>query len=61
MVLGRCTDHRRLHRRLEPERTKTVAVRYGWADNPPNTLRNREGLPAAPFRTDDWPPVTASR
>ena len=44
-----------------PNVPKPVAVRYGWADNPPNTLRNREGLPAAPFRTDDWPPVTASR
>jgi sialate O-acetylesterase len=32
-----------------------VAVRYGWADNPEVNLYNREGLPAAPFRTDDWP------
>lgn len=32
-----------------------VAVRYGWADNPIGNLANREGLPAAPFRTDDWP------
>jgi sialate O-acetylesterase len=38
-----------------------VAVRYGWADNPPNTLRNRAGLPAAPFRTDDWPGITGPR
>ncbi|MBN2574304.1 MAG: hypothetical protein JXP73_07045 [Deltaproteobacteria bacterium] len=28
------------------------AVRYGWADDPPNTLRNWAGLPAAPFRSD---------
>jgi len=28
-------------------------VRYGWADNPDNpNLYNKEGLPAAPFRTD---------
>ncbi len=28
-------------------------VRYGWADNPEfANLRNREGLPASPFRTD---------
>lgn len=28
-------------------------VRYAWADNPPNpNLVNKEGLPAAPFRTD---------
>jgi sialate O-acetylesterase len=38
-----------------------VAVRYGWADNPPNTLRNAAGLPAAPFRTDDWPGITGPR
>ncbi len=31
-----------------------VAVRYGWADNPEVNLYNREGLPAAPFRTDTW-------
>lgn len=31
-----------------------VAVRYGWADNPPCNLYNLEKLPAAPFRTDDW-------
>jgi len=32
-----------------------AAVRYGWADNPQGNLYNREGLPASPFRTDDWP------
>ena len=31
-----------------------VAVRYAWADNPHCALYNREGLPASPFRTDDW-------
>ncbi|MBN2698739.1 MAG: sialate O-acetylesterase [Bacteroidales bacterium] len=32
-----------------------VAVRYAWADNPDNAnLYNEEGLPASPFRTDDW-------
>jgi sialate O-acetylesterase len=32
-----------------------VAVRYAWADNPGVlNLYNKEGLPAAPFRTDDW-------
>jgi sialate O-acetylesterase len=31
-----------------------VAVRYGWADNPACNLYNGEGLPAAPFRTDEW-------
>ncbi|MBN2269761.1 MAG: hypothetical protein JXN61_04050, partial [Sedimentisphaerales bacterium] len=36
-----------------------VAVRYAWADNPVCNLYNKEGLPASPFRTDDWPGVTA--
>jgi sialate O-acetylesterase len=31
-----------------------VAVRYTWAMNPSCNLYNRAGLPAAPFRTDDW-------
>ena len=32
-----------------------VAVRYAWADNPEGVnLYTKEGLPAAPFRTDDW-------
>ena len=32
-----------------------AAVRYGWANNPIGNLYNAEGLPASPFRTDDWP------
>ena len=34
-----------------------VAVRYAWAMNPSqrNLLYNKEGLPASPFRTDNWP------
>ena len=39
-----------------------VAVRYGWADNPDDVnLYNVEGLPASPFRTDDWPGITEGR
>jgi sialate O-acetylesterase len=34
---------------------KPVAVRYAWADYPECNLYNKEGLPASPFRTDDWP------
>ena len=39
------------------EVSEPVAVRYAWAMNPSqrNLLYNREGLPASPFRTDDWP------
>ncbi len=31
-----------------------VAVRYGWADFPSVNLFNKDGIPASPFRTDDW-------
>jgi sialate O-acetylesterase len=31
------------------------AVRYAWAGSPECNLYNKEGLPASPFRTDDWP------
>ena len=39
---------------------KPVAVRYGWANNPSCNLYNKDGLPASPFRTDDWPGVTVN-
>jgi sialate O-acetylesterase len=32
-----------------------VAARYAWQGNPAATLFNDAGLPASPFRTDDWP------
>ena len=32
-----------------------VAVRYAWTNDPDANLYNGAGLPAAPFRTDDWP------
>lgn len=39
---------------LEP-----VAVRYNWADDAgEGNLFNKEGFPAAPFRTDNWDGVT---
>lgn len=38
---------------------KPAAVRYAWASNPVCNLYNAAGLPASPFRTDDWPGVTA--
>ena len=31
-----------------------VAIRYGWANVPDVNLFNKDGLPATPFRTDDW-------
>ncbi len=41
--------------------TEPVAVRYGWADCPVVNLWNKDGLPASPFRTDDFPGVTAQK
>jgi sialate O-acetylesterase len=38
---------------------RPVAVRYAWMDNPSANLVNGEALPASPFRTDDWPGLTA--
>ncbi len=35
-----------------------AAVRYLWANNPTASLYNQDGLPASPFRTDDWPVAT---
>ncbi len=32
-----------------------VAVRFGWDNYPVVNLYNQEGLPATPFRTDDFP------
>jgi sialate O-acetylesterase len=31
------------------------AVRFGWANYPVVNLWNKDGLPASPFRTDNWP------
>lgn len=44
-----------------PEVAKPVAVRYGWADYPVVNLWNKDGLPASPFRTDDFPLITAKQ
>jgi sialate O-acetylesterase len=38
-----------------------AAVRYAWADYPTCNLINAAGLPAAPFRSDDWPGPTSRR
>lgn len=40
---------------------KPVAVRFGWKDYATPNLFNKAGLPASPFRTDNFPLVTAGR
>lgn len=37
------------------EVAKPIAVRYAWASVAVCNLFNGAGLPASPFRTDDWP------
>jgi sialate O-acetylesterase len=41
-----------------PQIKNPVAGRYAWASNPICNLYNSAGLPASPFRTDDWPGIT---
>jgi sialate O-acetylesterase len=45
-----------------PRISEPKAVRYAFNSNPklPN-LTNDSGLPASPFRTDDWPDPTAGK
>ena len=38
-----------------PHVKNPVAVRYAWEADPVCNLYNGAGLPASPFRTDDWP------
>ncbi len=40
---------------------KPVAVRYAWSDDPEANLFNTEGLPAEPFRSDNWPGITVRK
>ena len=38
-----------------PKVPKPQAVRYAWNNGKEWNLFNSAGLPASPFRTDDWP------
>jgi sialate O-acetylesterase len=40
-----------------PQVKEPAAVRFGWSGSAQPNLVNGAGLPAAPFRTDDWPGV----
>lgn len=52
-IVGKDTIEVRSSRIKDP-----VAVRYAWHINPICNLYNLEGLPASPFRTDEWPGIT---
>lgn len=38
-----------------PNLSDPQAVRFSWSEQATPNLFNRDGLPAGPFRTDDWP------
>ncbi len=69
LIAGEDRQWRKAQARIEDNRvivwsaevSKPVAVRYAWAKFPECNLYNKEGLPAVPFRTDDWPGVTQPR
>lgn len=44
-----------------PQVARPVAVRFAWHQNATPNLMNKAGLPASPFRTDDWDEPKAPR
>jgi sialate O-acetylesterase len=40
---------------------KPAAVRFAWKNIPFPNLYNKEGLPASPFRTDNWKGMTEGK
>ncbi|MGV3660885.1 MAG: 9-O-acetylesterase, partial [Prosthecobacter sp.] len=44
-----------------PQMPAPVAIRYNWAQFCFGNLYSTAGLPAEPFRTDDWPYLTAGK
>jgi sialate O-acetylesterase len=44
-----------------PDVAKPVAVRYAWTNNPVCNLINKESMPVTPFRSDDFPMITAPK
>ena len=44
-----------------PDVANPAAVRYAWGDSPRCNLVNKDGLPASPFRTDDWPGIAEGK
>lgn len=44
-----------------PAVPQPIAVRYGWSDFPVVNLFNKAGLPASPFRTDNFPMVSGPK
>ena len=68
-IAGADRDYRRARARIDGDSvvvwsdavTDPVAARYAWDGDPQCNLYNEEGLPASPFRTEDWPGVTVGQ
>lgn len=56
---ARIVDERRIEV-FDEDVPEPVAVRYAWANNPVCNLYDEAGLPASPFRTDDWAASTTN-
>ena len=44
-----------------PAVSQPIAVRFGWSESASPNLFNKDGLPARPFRTDNWPEPPPNR
>ena len=54
LLQGRGRDRGEHGRRPEREGPAPKAVRFGWHQLAVPNLANKQGLPASPFRTDNW-------
>jgi hypothetical protein len=61
METCRTEDRRRYGAVSSLEVTQPVAVRLAWKEWPDYSLANGAGLPALPFRADDWPVVLVTK
>ena len=61
MGLSRCEDRRQPVLVSSDQVTAPIAVRYAWSDNPVCNVYSRDGLPLTPFRSDDFPMITAPK
>ena len=59
VCLGPSEDRRRHRRRFQRSGRSTRRRSLRLGRNPKCNLYNKEGLPASPFRTDEWPGITA--
>jgi hypothetical protein len=56
-VQAQCPEGKPFSAYRSPQVPQPVSVRYTWSENPTCNLANGAGLPAAPFRTDNFPGI----